>query len=317
MICHHGFYHELGRCAYPQHGRAYWREQASRGCTTGTLSGNDAHLFDPDPALGLALMIDGIVDEGLVDHRNPMLILSATGETISNAKQHCTGEWPEIVICGMETPNMNDYPSLQRQADDAHEHGLRFACTICAAAAMDRYQGGPYLGEAPDIWITQGSTHRASTVSDAAGLGKELWSYFCNECYDKPVVLRYYSGLWAWARQVTHALLWAYSHHVETKVHPGGHPVYDPSDKFSYACPREDGTIISSSGYDGFAQGILDCRLLERAEELGEQGDPELAAYVAEVRASVAPPMFRRLLGGAPVDMDEVARRLGEMGVVL
>jgi hypothetical protein len=152
-------------------------------------------------------------------------------------------------------------------------------------------------------------------VSDAAGLGKELWSYFCNECYDKPVVLRYYSGLWAWARQVTHALLWAYSHHVETKVHPGGHPVYDPSDKFSYACPREDGSIIPSSGYDGFAQGILDCRLLERAEELGEQGDPELVAYVAEVRASVAPPMFRRLVGGAPVDMDEVARRLGEMGV--
>ncbi len=49
MTCHHGFFHELNRCAYPQHGRLYWREQASRGCTTGTLSGNDTRFFDDDP----------------------------------------------------------------------------------------------------------------------------------------------------------------------------------------------------------------------------------------------------------------------------
>jgi hypothetical protein len=311
----HGFYHELGRCAYPQHARSYWREQASSGCATGTLSGNDTRYFDPDSALGLAMMIDAIVDEGLVNPRNPMLILSATGKTISDAKQHCTGEWPEIVICGIETPSMHDYPYLQRQAEDAHEHGLRFACTICAAAAMDRYQGGPYLGEAPDIWIVQGSTFRASTASDAASLGKELWSYFCNECHHDYDVLRYYSGLWCWARQPKQALLWTYAHDPKTKAGDRDCIVRAQGDKFTYAVPREDGTVIPTRGYEGFVQGIEDCRLLERAEELGLQGDPELTTYMGEVRASVAYPMFRRLVGGPPVDMGEVTRRLTEMGV--
>jgi hypothetical protein len=309
----HCFYHELSRGPYPEHARKYWREQASRGLTAGTLSGNDTRYFDPDPAVGLAMMIDAVMDEGLAKSGQPLLILSDTGKTITDAREQGSGDWPEIILCGMETPNMADLPSLQGQANDAHEHGLRFGCTICATAAMDKWHGRE-LGSVPDIWIVQGSTFRESTPSDAASLGKELWSYFCNECYDKPVVLRYYAGLWAWARQVTHALLWAYSHHVDTKVHPGGHPVYDPSDKFSYACPREDGTIIPSSGYLGFEQGIQDCRLLEAAEA---SEDAEVREYVAGVRASVAYPMFRRLVGGAPVDMDEVARRLNEMGITV
>ena len=310
-MVNHCFYHELSRGPYPEHARRYWREQASRGLTAGTLSGNDTRYFDPDPAVGLAMMIDAIMDEGLAKAGRPLLILSATGATITSAREQGSGDWPEIIVAGMETPNMADLPSLQGQANDAHEHGLRFACTICATAAMDKWEGRE-LGSAPDIWIVQGSTWRESTPSDAASLGKELWSYFCNECYDKPVVLRYYAGLWAWARKVTHALLWAYSHHVETKVMAAGHVVRDPSDKFSYAVPAADGSIVPSTGYDGFVQGILDCRLLEAAEA---SDDAEVRAYVSEVRASVAPPMFRRLVGGPPVDMDEVARRLGEMGV--
>lgn len=307
----HGFYQQLGRSAYPQFYRNYWREQASRGLTTAAPSASDAYFFDKsNVGRGLAIMIEQLMDDGLARAGQPLLVVSCTGDMVTDARPYATRDWPEIVVAGQENPCVHDFHSIMREKTDANKHGLRNSTTTCGTATLDRFHGEgsaelgfPRLGEASDIWIVQGKTFRADTNSCAAEMGKEVWSYFCDECTDKPEVTRYYSGLWAWARGVKQCLLWAYQHDAGTYAETPAGKTVARGDRFTYAVPMPNGSVVSQPGYLGFVEGIRDCRVLEEADA---SPDPEVKAYLDELRPKVAMPMARRFVGGPPLDSDKI-----------
>jgi hypothetical protein len=314
----HGMYQMMYRMASPPYGRDYGREQASRGLLTAAISASDSIHFHEDPGTGLALMIEATMECGLTTAGEPIIVNSANGATIAAARPHASRAWPGIVLAGHENPSVHDYPSIMQEKREANDHGCRNSNTTCGTAALDRFygEGGaelghPCLGTASDVWVVQGKTFRADTNERAAEMGSEVWSYFCDECTDKPEVTRYYAGLWAWARGVKNCLLWAYQDDGKGRH---GSPSPDAElrigAKFTYAVPKPDGSIEATTGYDGFTKGIADCRILEAASA---SPDPAVQQYLDELRPKIATPMARRFVGGAPLDSDEITKDLLRM----
>jgi hypothetical protein len=138
-------------------------------------------------------------------------------------------------------------------------------------------------------------------------MGKDLWSYWCDDLTHVQGVLRWYAGLWAFSRKVTNCLVWAYAHHEGTRIDEHGVTRRASDDRHTFAVPHENGEITPTEDYLGFQQGIVDCRMLEGAYE------STLSAAIARIKAltgEVPHPMFRRLVGAPMFDMDQIAQEL-------
>ena len=122
-------------------------------------------------------------------------------------------------------------------------------------------------------------------------------------------MLRYYSGVWAWAHQVRNCLVWAYSHDRQTYIDDHGF-IKKEDDRHTFAPSDGQGNIHSTDDYDGFEQGVHDCRLLERAYDADHL---HIYDYLNGLRAQVMPQMFRRIKGDPPIDMDGMAAHIASL----
>jgi hypothetical protein len=313
----HGFYQNVSNIAYPHLAPSYWREQASRGLTTAVAQG--AELLCPsDPIVGLAVMVEGMMEAGLVRPGEPLLVF-ADPTACYFAKQYATRSWPELVMFNDDDPPPDRLQDVERMAAEAHNLYFRSSLFVNGNYVKEgkRRDGGPGspLGAAVDIWIVQAHTWQQDTAKNAKALGKELWAAYTLPTTGRYDYMRYYAGMWCWAHGPRQALVWAYTDSPNTMVCPDGslRMNRDPEgrpDKQSFAIPRPDGTVMATPGYEGFEQGIKDCRYLERKEELA---DEKTRAYLAAVRASVPFQMPRPGKGLPEVQAPDVIRRLGEM----
>jgi hypothetical protein len=93
-------------------------------------------------------------------------------------------------------------------------------------------------------------------------------------------------------------------------VRPDGSLAVEKNDRHTYAIPLADGTIMSTPGYDGFTDGIKDCRVLENAEKYPDQN---LQAYLQQVRATIPCAMLRPGKVLPQLQGEEVVKRVHEL----
>jgi hypothetical protein len=281
----HGFYMGMGRLAYPYLAPMYWKQMAADGMTTGTVS--EGYLLCPsDPIAGITVSIDNMLDAGLAQVGEPLLVAGEPSD-IYQAKQMATREWPETIMINLDDPSPGSYDDVVYLARAANRLYFRSSLFVNGNYVKEgkRRDGGlaGILGEAVDIWIVQAHTWQEDTEKNANALGKELWAaYACpaTGCYDH---MRYLAGIWCWARRPRQLLVWTNCHLATTMVRPDGSLSVDPADHHSYTIPRADGTFMTTPGYDGYVQGIKDCRVLEHLES---RHDPKIDEYLWKVRAS-------------------------------
>jgi len=284
----HGLYQSVGT-AYPHQFQAYWREQASRGLTTAAVNGWKA-LCPPDPQTGLVIAVEGLMDAGLARLGEPLLMFADPND-LYWAKQKSTCDWPEVVLPNLDDPSPAQFDSVWNAARAAHRLYFKSSLFVSGNYVKEgkrRDGDSAILGEAIDIWIVHAHTWQQDTEKNAKALGKELWAAFTVSLPGQYDHMRYYAGLWCWARRPKQALVWCFTHDQRTRVNTDGSLCVPETDHWSLAIPRHDGTVQSTPGYDGFAKGIEDCRLLERAEyTCTARSDDEVLGYLQTVRNTV------------------------------
>lgn len=290
----HGLYQSVGT-AYPHQFQSYWREQATSGMTTAAVNGWQA-LCPPDPQTGLVIAVEGLLDAGLARVGEPLLMFCSPDD-LYWAKQKSRREWPEVVLPNLDDPSPHQFDSVWQAAREAHR--LYFRCSLFVNGNYvkegKRMDGNAaILGEAVDIWIVHAHTWQQDTEKNAKALGKELWAAFTVSLPGQYDHMRYYAGLWCWARRPKQALAWCFTHDQRTRVGTDGSLCVPETDHWSLAIPKPDGTVQSTPGYDGYAVGIKECRMLEHWDRVadGSAGDAghdrsAVREYLAFVRASV------------------------------
>ena len=166
-----------------------------------------------------------------------------------------------------------------------------------------------HLGDRLDVWIVEATTLLRSASALAHSRGVPLWAVYTHGGAEEHDVLRYYSGLWAWANGVQCCLVWAYQHNRTVRAEVDGTVrggEYEQA--LTYAVPRADGTILSTPGYDGYVAGIADCR---RLEQYAQDPRSEVQAFLAKAREAAWGPLLRPAPIGAMrfLSLDPASRR--------
>jgi len=287
----HGFYQSCG-LAYPHLITSYWREQYARGMRTAAVNGWAA-LCPAEPQVGLVAAVEALMDAGLAPAGEPLLLFADPNDVYA-AKQMSLRPWPEIVMPNMDDPSPEQFDDVVNSAREAHRLYFRSSLFVSGNYVKEgkRRDGGPggILGEPVDIWVVQAHTWQQDTVKNAKALGKELWAAYTVAATGYYDHMRYYAGLWCWAHGPKQALVWAYTHTAQTMIRPDGSISYPENDHWSFAIPKCDGTVQATPGYEGYEQGIKDCRELERMEALN---DPGINEYLRNLRNSAPFQMAR------------------------
>lgn len=308
----HGFYQSPSRTAYPVRYNDYLKEQASRGMTTATADCSD-HFCVGNAEEALACNIEMLLDAGLAFPGEPLLCF-ADPTTAYGANKRSTRPWPEIVMNNLDDPSPDEVLDAQKMTRNAHRLYFRSSLFVAGSYLKEGKKFDPdagLLGEAADIWIVQAPTWQHDTEKNAKALGKELWAAYTVGAAWRYEHCRYYSGLWAWAHKPKQVLVWAYNHTASTFVGGDGTLSIHPGDNNSFAIPRMDGTVMSTPGYDGFSDGVVDCRVLEASEK---SEYPDIQDYLKYVKGTVPCAMPRP---GRPLPALQGSEVMSKLGALL
>ena len=303
----HGFYHDASYTAYPSRMVDYRREQVSRGMTTATASDGS---FCTDSISNLTLVVESLLEAGLAFPDEPLLMWGDAADVYHSFMRR-TRSWPIPILCIGDDSDPSAINWLLDKTDDAHRHFFRSASTTTGYFVKEGKigEGGKMLGEAFDVWIINAPTWQPDTEKNAKALGKELWAYYTCSSSGDYERMRYAAGLWCWTHAPRQFLVWAYVGDKKTMVRPDGVLCIAEADTHSFAIPRHDGTVISTVGYDGYAKGIEDCRVLEAASA---SDDPKVIEFLQSVREKVPCSIPRPGRDLPDLRGEEVLRRLEE-----
>ena len=307
----HGFYQNISTLAYPHLCESYWREQHERGMTTAAISGWGL-LCPRDSRTGMVLTVEAMMKAGLASVGQPLLVF-AEPDDLYWARQKATCEWPEVVLNNCDDPAPADFDDVFQMARAAHRLYFRSSLFVNGNLVKEgkrRDGSAGLLGEPVDCWIVQAHTWQQDTEKNARALGKELWAGYTLALTGQYEHMRYFAGLWCWARRPKQALVWCYTHDQRTRVGTEGSLCVPEEDQWSLAIPRPDGTVQTTLGYEGYEQGIKDCRYLEHREAAA---DEKTRVYLSTVRNTVPFAMPRPGRALPELRAPEVIRRLGEM----
>jgi hypothetical protein len=310
-VTKHGFYFEAGLCAYPWRMGHYWREQVSRGMTTIAVNAG-GWLMCSDPITALTLQVEEMLEVGLATPGEPLMIWGTPSDVYS-AIQRRTRPWPIPVLCFGDDSNSTQTEALSKEVDGAHNMFFR-ALTTTSGYDFNRGVdvGGSMksLGSVMDACVIHSTTWQWDTNKNADALGKEVWAYYTLPTRGDYERMRYGAGLWCWAMHPEQFLVWAYVHDKRTMVRPDGIMLIGEDDAHSFVIPKHDGTVVSTPGYDGYEQGIKDCRALEAASL---SNNSKVLDYLETVRVSVPFGMPRPGKDIPSLRGEEVIRKLDEL----
>jgi len=305
-----GFYFGLQQTHYPEQIDKYLADMKAHRLNTASAfisSGIFSGLTDKQPVgkkpvdLGwgttdvefAAWMLDKYVEYDL-DAVPIMCLHMVTPEYLNEVKMLAKREWPELLGYNWDEPpatveagqNVAHYSKQWREAKYR-------TCVAMSAASAFLY------GELLDVWVIYADKSTEALKAECARQNAEYWVYFNNRGTNAPFN-RYYTGLWTWTVRPKVALRWAYTHFPWARVNEDG--TWEASGYHEHVLPSPDGPI-SSVGYEGMRDGIIDymvLRELERQLEARRQDPlvPEIAQWLQDLREAVQWDLYPDLRDG-------------------
>ena len=218
------------------------------------------------PHFPCLLVSSSLYNEYREDRTNltPAQLRAAIAWLHTQRREH---DWPEIIVYGHDEPPV-PAPGLREFYSVLRSLPIRLGTAMSAKAAYA-------YGDIHDVWIVHDGHITPEMQAEAARRGAQVWTYtyrLWRQSY-KPLIQRFYAGLYTWALRLGGNYVWEYYY---------GYNWVDP----------DTNETMPTTGWEARRDGVDDYRYLQMVEDAvraraDEPAARDAAVWLAELRARV------------------------------